>query len=469
MLSPAYLRLSYKLVNGELIEEDRDGLSRQRKDLTALAARYDAALAEDTIFLEDDTSGEKVRGAKTRWAACLAYIREHRPPFLFGTAADRLGRRLSDIESLNDLCKATGTRVITLREGELFASVAWPFIAAQAKVEAMNTRIRVMASQRHRRTTGKDGNGGNRPYGYAADRLTVIPHEAEVIETMARRAIKGESLNAIAGWLNETETPRPYGTGRWSVGVVRTILQNRRYIGRLVHEGQDVGKAAWPIILDTGTFDAVQLSLAKRLQPRIGPPQASLLGGLLRCAACQTSMHATHSGTIKTPIYRCASNANSGGCGKTWRGREALETYVVTHALAALDATVLNDERETLYRQYEDAEGRVMDATLNIMVLKAARDEGKISAADYFEDLDRMRTAERRLQRQAAELKNRVSEAEHSSRAADRWESWSVAEQRAFLHSRIVAVMVQRNERPGLALNRPIAPGEVEIVERHSQ
>jgi site-specific DNA recombinase len=460
----AYLRLSYRVVNGQLIEEDRDGIARQRADMRELAQRQGVDLPDSAIFFEDDTSASKVRDDTSEWARCLAHVREHRPSHLFGTAADRLGRRLADIEGLDDLARETGTRVITLKEGDLFASPAWPFIAAQAKSEALNTAIRVKRAQQSRRASGRDSGGGNRPYGYAADRMTVIQAEAEIIREVARRILFGESTNAIVNDFN-IRGIEPVTQGRpWSVIMIRRLAANPRYAGILVYKGDVLGKAAWPAILDEETHAALRVAIESTARPREGRPPTSLLGGLVRCGVCQSTMFGTLSGRNKVPVYRCGGRGGQRGCGRTYRSREVVDQHVSESVLSAVDASVIEPRRQAVHATAHSILQELTEIELDISELKEAYDERRIAAQDYFDDLDRIRKRQTRLQREWGEQAQRLGELSATSQANERWSEWSIAERRAFIRSRIVAVLIHPDGKIGPL--RPLEPGEVEIIPR---
>lgn len=75
-------------------------------------------------------------------------------------------------------------------------------LAVAANESAAKSR-RVKRKMEQNAAAGIPHGGAQRPFGYAADKVTLIPAEAEVIGTLAERYVAGESLRALATWLDE--------------------------------------------------------------------------------------------------------------------------------------------------------------------------------------------------------------------------------------------------------------------------
>lgn len=97
------------------VDELRYGVERQRHDVAALAERLGADLVR--VFEDNDVSAFTERGPETAWHAMLGYLREERPDFVLAYRMGRFGRRMGDIERLDDLCRSTGTRAWSVAEG----------------------------------------------------------------------------------------------------------------------------------------------------------------------------------------------------------------------------------------------------------------------------------------------------------------------------------------------------------------
>jgi site-specific DNA recombinase len=438
-------------------QDQRLGVTRQRADVERLAATLGADLV--AIFEDNDLSASKVRGANSEWARALAHVEEQRPTYLLAYRMDRLGRRMADLEALDDLARATGLKVHTTAEGDIFANSAWPVLVATAKMEARSMAARVSRSQESRRAQGKDSAGGRRPYGYAADRLTIIEHEAAVLREVAGRVIANESVTEICRDL-ESRAIRRVGGEPWQIDTLRRTLMRSRYAGFQVYKGEIIGKGAWPPILDEGTHDALQARLnATRLaNPRGGRPVSSLLGGLVKCGLCHHKMSAGM-GNRNLPVYRCLTL--HGGCGKVTRARAGIEAFVVERALASYDTDTLGVERNAVEGQLAGIRDAIGDIEHRIWLLRTQFESGRLAGVDYFPSLEVLRNKATDLVKTRSVLQAQVRTLAPVEGAAERWESWTLDQRRAFLRSRLVAVLICPAGRKG---RHPITDADVELV-----
>jgi site-specific DNA recombinase len=107
--------------------------------------------------------------------------------------------------------------------------------------------------------------GGPRPFGFeyepvvlrdgrTAYRFTgrLEETEAELIGEAARRLLNGESVYGILADWERLGIRSPKGN-LWLATSFRNMLTSPRIAGLRVHQGEVVGPAAWPPILDRGT------------------------------------------------------------------------------------------------------------------------------------------------------------------------------------------------------------------------
>ena len=111
---------------------------------------------------------------------------------------------------------------------------------------------------------GKRTGGGSRPFGYKIIRHDlgeggrrryrsigeeIEPAEAETIKDAASRVLRGESIRSIAFDFNDRDI-KPATGGRWAGSTLRRMLISPRIAGLREHNGDVVGDAAWPAIID---------------------------------------------------------------------------------------------------------------------------------------------------------------------------------------------------------------------------
>ena len=158
------------------------------------------------------------------------------------------------------------------------------------------------------------------------------PEEAEVVRTIYRRYLEGDSPATIARSLTAADIPTPGGKTKWAVSTVQSILSNERYKGMAIlqkgfttdfltkkkkkNEGelpQYKVEGSHPAIIPEETWELVQLEMERR--SRLGSRFSSkgLLSSRLVCADCggffgSKVWHSTDKN--RTVIWRCNNKYN---------------------------------------------------------------------------------------------------------------------------------------------------------------
>jgi DNA invertase Pin-like site-specific DNA recombinase len=429
---------------------DKKGIFEQhRKDLSALASRLDAEIPEDGVYIDDDTSASEKRGKKTAWAKCLADIRAKRPDFLLGWKHDRLGRRLGDLEGLDELASEVGIRVWTHTDGDLFANPAWPFLAAQAKTETRNTSIRVKAAQELRRSKGLQSGGGSRPFGYAADRATVISKEKAWFRELVMRLTDGEPRNALARDFN-VRGIRTAGGTLWTAGRIVMVVSNPRYAGFLVHKGEVIGKGTWPSLITPEEFELVKSALAATAPKKVGRPVTTLLAHILRCGICLTPMVGSTSKGRKR--YKCPFPE----CKRVSRSREPIDALVTLRIQEKLNSEVIAVELEKIARIVDDLAQVDVELDLRIFELRQKYTNGALSGEDFYPMLDDLRQQQKQTQASYTGALTEQAQLARESTARERWDSWTTDQKRLFIKARVTAIEVFHPEAPGVACDQDV-------------
>ena len=344
-----YLRQSQDRAGDEL------GIDRQRDDCLALVRTRGWELAGE--FAENDTSAT-ARKPRPVFQRLLDDVRAGGVQVIVARDVDRLCRRLTDLETVLELCREAGARVVTAREGVDTDTDAGRLVArilgsvAQGEAERKSRRqadAQAQAAGQGRRV------GGRRPFGYEPDGMTVVPAEADAIRDGYRALLAGMPLAAIARDWNSRGLVRPQTGEPFGHGAVRMVLCNarnaalRRYVsnaeratlGRRRPDEGIAAAAAWPALVGEETWRAAVALLTDPARHRGGSVGArQLLTGLARCGVpgCEEYVHgggATH----HRPIYRCRSGRHVS------RLAEPVDDFVARLVIARL---CRDDARELL-------------------------------------------------------------------------------------------------------------------------
>jgi DNA invertase Pin-like site-specific DNA recombinase len=239
----------------------------------------------------------------------------------------RLSRRTRDTLDMWDRVKAAGGTILVV-EGDLDSDKETPELRFQLTVlsamDEMEHRRATERFARQRRSAVERGIWMSRvvPRGYVKNpdtrRLELGPDWEEVRAKGFRAHAGRRSITDIAVDLGMTYT-----------GAKR-LLRNRVYLGEL-KDGEYVNTEAHPPLVTEEEWIAAQVWAPRKR--RGGPPQHSLLQGLVRCASCGFSM--TAGGQAAKRTYQCQGVSAAGRCpAPAGIQQRRLDEYVEPIALA---------------------------------------------------------------------------------------------------------------------------------------
>jgi site-specific DNA recombinase len=130
------------------------------------------------------------------------------------------------------------------------------------------------------------------------------------------RCIAGHSLRQIAEWLDSQEITPQRGGSKWNEAVVRRIIRNRAYAGRVINrEGVTISHCE--AIVSPDTWDRANHALKTR--PKRGPTNANNrpLLAKLKCNRCGAPMYRRAGGHRGRYVYYACSGSGPQrkGCG----------------------------------------------------------------------------------------------------------------------------------------------------------
>ena len=360
--------------------------------------------------------------------------------------ADRLTRNDEDTAELIRVCAAGGHLVETAAGGAYDLSTAngrrrLRDDASAAIYEVDHLTERVLAG---RAEVAQEGRwlGGKRPFGWKLDRapvgsdgepmldedenpvrgiLRLVPAEADALACACADVIEGAaSLHGIARRWNEAGILAT-GGARWTPTEVRRVLRRPRNAGLMEYQGQIVGAAQWPPIVDETTWRATVAVLdqpGRKTTP--GPGPRHLLSFLARCGVCDGPMICTAYSRAaagdgeRKAVYRCREGEHGmrkqlPHVGRDQAQLDAFIERVVIGRLSRPDAAELLTVKQGEGVRRELAELRADEASVRALMREERehRIEGIITGAEFAE-------GRRRHTERLARLEARVSELERT-------------------------------------------------------
>jgi site-specific DNA recombinase len=258
---------------------------------------------------------------------------------------DRLLRTLKELERVIDLVNATGAEFASVKSADYDLTTAAGRLSARiigtvALHESEHKSERLCSKSDEHARAGRVGGGGNRPYGYEADRLTMRLDEAEIIREVAARVLRGEAMNAVTRDLQKRDVRAPGGK-HWTTTNLKIMLKSPRIAGlrqhRLAQTLKEGGTIADAIMLDDTTGEPVVAAwpaiitpdqhrlLVHKLTPadgakRLAPVKSYLLTRFMRCHKCGGPLNSSPSYVKGQPPrrrYVCQKRPGVDACGGT--------------------------------------------------------------------------------------------------------------------------------------------------------
>lgn len=133
----------------------------------------------------------------------------------------------------------------------------------------------------------------NVPYGYKYENGIIVlhPQECEIVKRICKAYLEGQSLLAIATWLNEQQVEYMPEIIGWNKARLKRIIEDERYLG----------KEPYPAILDEETHTAMQRIKEKRNTQKDIDRKTDIfqIGVPVKCPVCGHRMLRRHDSRYK--------------------------------------------------------------------------------------------------------------------------------------------------------------------------
>lgn len=438
---------------------DEAGVTRQREDSTALCEQRGWSLAG--TFTDNDLSATSGKH-RPDYAAMLEAAERGEFDVLVCWHLSRLWRNRRERAEGIERLKAARVSIRCVRGPDLDLSTAYGRAMAGLLGEFDTMEVEVK-SERQRRAAqqaaeaGKATGGGSRPYGYAADKMTVIESEAAVIRECAARLLAGETLRSVAADLNRRGIASTTGK-QWSTTALRAMLCSARISGRRSHTPGESGvrrlcgeitcdTAVWPAIISVADSDRLR-ALLSRPERRTSPGTArkTMLSGILVCSLCGRPMVSRPRSGV--PRYICNDDPGRGQgmpCGKTAVHGEHTNDRIRDLVLAALENPDLverlrhrGNPEPDLIEQIRADEDELEQLAADLGNREISRAEWKAARAPVVVRLEAARSRLSRNSRTTA-LDSFVGTWEEMS---SRWELSNTSQRRAVVTAVVESIVV---------------------------
>jgi site-specific DNA recombinase len=233
----------------------QEGLGVQRQELECRELCEREGYLVEHILIDNDISAYRGKH-RPGWEQVKKLIRSGKVEVLVAWHPDRITRRTKELEGLIDLLSKSDVMVRTVQAGLVDLSTPSGrfqarIVGAVAQHESEQKSARQKSKARELAVAGKVGGGGTRPYGFEHDRLNLRHEEASAILWAVGQVNAGKSL----GWICRN-MPTPTVTGvAWKPPVLKRTLTSPRVAGLREYQGEVVGTAVWPSIVDRASWE----------------------------------------------------------------------------------------------------------------------------------------------------------------------------------------------------------------------
>jgi len=281
----------------EGLEQEFNSLHAQRESCEAYiqSQKHEGWKAVRTHYDDGGFSGGNM--GRPGLQKLLQDIEEGRVQVVVVYKVDRLTRSLADFAKIIETFDSHGVSFVSVTQqfntttsmGRLTLNVLLSFAQFEREVTGERIRDKIAASKKKGMWMG-----GHPPLGYDCEdrKLVVVEKEAETVRHIFRRyaalgcvrRLKGElDADGIVSKVRVYETGRRVGGVPFSRGALYHMLQNRIYLGEIVHKAESY-PGEHDAIVDQDLWNQAQETLAaNRIERRSGgnAKEPSLLGGLL--------------------------------------------------------------------------------------------------------------------------------------------------------------------------------------------
>lgn len=384
---------------------DTAGVDRQLQDCLEHCESQSYAVVDH--YVDNNRSAYKVGGKRPSYDRMMRAVEAGDIDVIVVYAADRLYRRLTDLESLVDRLNAHGTTVEALKSGTVDLSNAdgvmhAGMLAVVAKHESEKRGERIQRAARQRAEQGRFG-GGPRRFGYNANCTELVPDEADALRFAYETVAAGGTIRSV--WREwQARGMKGPGGGTLPTSQITTLLRRPLNAGLKSYKGELLpGDSTVPAIVDVDLWRKVQAILAdpsRTTKPR-GRPSKALMAGFMVCEVCGEKVYRHYRGRNRATrqAYACANKR----C--TSRSGELVDTFMtgLLGEWLAANASKVTRPKAKSRRSKTDPAGLAEQLRGKLDDLALLLAAGDLSAKDYARAVKEVRTRLDAVEQQIAD------------------------------------------------------------------
>lgn len=395
------------------------------------------------IYKEEGRSGKSVEGRPEFKRMLNDIANSDDIGYVVVFKLSRFGRNVLDVLNSLEYIRRYGVELYTIEDGidtsTASGKLLVPVLGAIAEIERENILAQTMLGRKQKAMSG-GWNGGFAPYGYE-----LINGKLEVVESRAEQVKKifslfldeGMGYTTIARWLNSHDMKREWTKNShnrkfndWTCSMVKTILDNPLYTGRIAYGRRRTKKVKgtkneyrlekqseyilseeivhMPLVSEE-QFEAAKKKrkdTGKKGNPKIGRERCHLLSGILKCPDCGSSMFIDKNMWInkdgtkrETFSYTCGHYKRSGKGGSCRRNgvpAEEVEKEVISYTKRLLNnPDFAEDIKQRIGQSVDLTEIEHEISTLKKQVAKVEKQVSNVEK-DLYDIIEDDRHAERK-------------------------------------------------------------------------
>lgn len=365
---------------------------------------------------------------------------------------DRFARKPSDLERAIAIYDRRGGVFATVQgdidlsspDGRTMARV----MVAFANKASMDTSRRVKRKHLELAQKGVPV-GGNRPFGYKADKRTIDPVEAQLIRHAVGQILGGVGLHTVCREWNERGITTTRGNA-WVKAVLRHMLLSPRMAGYRVYQGHIATDAqgqpvrAFEPILDEPTWETLcaYLTDPARSGKHVHPGgRKYLLSGIIRCGSCTKTMTGNANNKYDTFYYSCRNQQCPQPVGVSGPKTDKLVEKLVLAYLAEKEVEPLEEAWSS--------EAALSSATARIIELMDQYGDGTLSGDVVFPAVQKLEAQVARLRAEKSEWLRNNAAVRRPTNVLQAWSTTMGVDQQRAVTASVLHALVVKAGTPG--------------------